>query len=153
MHVTYEHGARGDLPAVKHHWYQGNVKPQIWNEKKIPQWDSGHLFIGDKGMLLSDYGRHVLLPENDFKDFKAPEPFIPNSIGHWAEWIHACKTGAPTTCHFGYSGLLTEANHLGNVAHRVRKKIEWDYENLKVTNAPEAAHIIRREYRKVWKLV
>jgi predicted dehydrogenase len=153
MHVTYEHGARGDLPAVKHHWYQGNVKPQIWNEKKIPQWDSGHLFIGDKGMLLSDYGRHVLLPENDFKDFQPPTPFIPDSIGHWAEWIYACKTGAPTTCHFGYSGLLTESNHLGNVAHRVGKKIEWDYENLKVTNAPEAAPIIRREYRKGWKLV
>ena len=103
-------------------------------------------------MLLCDYGKHLLLPENDFKDFKQPEPFIPNSIGHHEEWIHACKTGAATTCNFVYSGALTEANHLGNVAHRVGKKIEWDAKKLKVKNAPEAAKIIRREYRKGWKL-
>ncbi|MDQ6631976.1 MAG: gfo/Idh/MocA family oxidoreductase, partial [Verrucomicrobiota bacterium] len=153
MSVTYEYGARGEMPPVKLTWYQGNEKPQIWTEGKIPKWDNGHLFIGEKGMLLSDYGKHVLLPETDFKDFKPPAPFIPESLGHHEEWIHACKTGAPTTCNFEYSGALTEANHLGNVALRVEKKIEWDAAKLKVKNAPEAAHIIRREYRKGWKLV
>ena len=42
------------------------------------------------------------------------------------------------------AGALTEANHLGNVAYRVGKKIEWDTKNLVVKNAPEAARIIRR---------
>ncbi|MDB6027308.1 MAG: iolG 18 [Verrucomicrobiales bacterium] len=153
MHVHYEYGARGELPPVSLTWYQGEDKPQIWKDGKIPQWDSGHLFIGDKGMLLCDYGKHVLLPEKDFKDFQTPKPFIPDSIGHYEEWILACKTGSPTTCFFDYAGALTEANHLGNVAHRVGKKLEWDAKNLKVKNAPEAAHIIHREYRKGWKLV
>jgi len=110
------------------------------------------LFIGSKGMLLASYDKHQLLPEDQFKDFKQPEPFIPESLGHHKEWIHACKTGAPTTCSFDYSGLLTEANHLGNVAYRVGKKIQWDAVKLKVANAPEAAKLIRREYRKGWKL-
>ena len=110
------------------------------------------LFIGDDGMLLSDYGKHVLLPENKFEDFQRPEPTIPNSIGHHAEWIHACKTGAPTTCHFEYAGWLTEANHLGNVAYRAGKKLSWDPVNLRATNAPEADRFIHREYRKGWKL-
>jgi predicted dehydrogenase len=64
MQATYEFGPRGDMPAVKLTWYQGINKPQIWLDKKIPQWDSGHLFIGDKGMLLSNYGDHLLLPED-----------------------------------------------------------------------------------------
>ncbi|WP_254508668.1 Gfo/Idh/MocA family protein [Anatilimnocola floriformis] len=153
MQATYEYDARGDMPAVKMIWYQGVNKPQIWQDKGIPQWDSGCLFIGDKGMLLSDYGKHVLLPEDDFKDFARPEPFIPKSIGHHAEWLHACKTGAPTTCNFEYAGLLTEANHLGNVAYRTGKKIEWDATNLKAKGVPEADPIIRREYRAGWKLV
>ncbi len=51
-----------------------------------------------------------------------PPQTIPHSIGHHPEWIHACKTGAPTTCNFGYSGPLTEANHLGNVAYRAGKE-------------------------------
>jgi predicted dehydrogenase len=152
MQATYEYAARGDMPAVKLTWYQGVNKPEIWKSKGIPQWDSGALFIGEKGMLLSDYSKHVLLPEDKFKDFKRPEPFIPASKGHHAEWIHACKTGEPTTCNFEYSGWLTEANHLGNVAYRVGKKIEWDPANLKCPNAPEADKFIKREYRKGWNL-
>ncbi len=153
MSATYEYGAREKMPPVKLTWHQGENKPMHYTEKLIPQWQNGVLFIGDKGMLLSDYGKHVLLPEVDFKDFQRPAPFIPDSVGHHAEWLRACKTGDPTTCHFDYSGALTEANHLGNVAYRVGKKIQWDAAKLKVTNAPEAAHLIRREYRKGWKLV
>jgi hypothetical protein len=95
----------------------------------------------------------VLMPEKDFKDFKRPEPFIPKSIGHHAEWIDACKTGKPTTCAFSYSGWLTEANHLGNVAYRAGKKLEWDAATLHASNAPEAGRFIKREYRKGWALV
>jgi hypothetical protein len=152
MQATYEYAARGKMPAVKLTWYQGVNKPKIWQDKGIPQWDSGCLFIGDKGMLLSDYSKHVLLPEKQFADFKRPEPFIPNSKGHHAEWIHACKTGEPTTCNFEYSGWLTEANHLGNVAYRAGKKLEWDAEKMVAKNCPEADRFIKREYRKGWKL-
>ena len=62
------------------------------------------------------------------------------------------KTGEPTTCNFEYAGWLTEANHLGNVAFRVGKKLHWDPKTLQATNAPEAERFIRREYRKGWSL-
>ncbi len=153
MQATYEYGARGELPPVQVSWYQGTNKPTIWQEGKIPKWGNGVLFVGDKGMILSDYNKHVLLPEKQFADFERPAPFIPKSLGHHAEWIHAAKTGEPTTCNFEYSGWLTEANHLGNIAFRVGRKIEWDADRMLVTNAPEAAPMIRREYRKGWKLV
>jgi hypothetical protein len=133
-------------------WYQGQNKPQPWLDKQIPQWNDGVLFVGDDGMLLSAYGQHVLLPEDKFADFQPPEPFIPASIGHHAEWIHACKTGDPTTCNFDYAGWLTEANHLGNVAYRVGGKLEWDVEAMQCRNAPEAAPMIKREYRPGWEL-
>ena len=152
MEVTYEYGSRGEMPPVSVSWYQGTNKPKIWQDMGIPQWGSAVLFVGDKGMLLSDYGKHTLLPENDFADFERPEPFIPKSIGHHAEWLHACKTGDPTTCNFEYAGALTEANHLGNVAYRTGKRLEWDPKALEATNAPEAAPLIRREYRKGWTL-
>ena len=152
MQAVYEYGARGALPPVKLTWYQGLEKPQIWKEKGIPQWANGHLFIGDKGMLLSDYKKHVLLPEETFADFKGPDPFIPRSPGHHQDWVNACKGGAPTLSNFEYAGLLTEANHLGNVAYRSGKKIQWDTKEMRATNAPDAERFIRREYRKGWKL-
>ena len=153
MQAAYEYGARGDLPPVKLTWYQGFYKPQILKDGGIPNWDSGVLFIGGKGMLLADYSKHVLLPEETYKDFVPPPQSIPASLGHHAEWVHACKTGAPTTCNFEYAGWLTEANHLGNVAYRTGKKLEWDPAALQTPNAPEAAQFIRREYRDPWKLV
>lgn len=152
MSAKYTYAARENMPPLELTWYQGNRKPKIWMDGKIPQWDSAVLFVGSKGMLLADYGKHVLLPENDFKDFERPEPFIPPSLGHHAEWLHACKTGDPTTCNFEYAGWLTEANHLGNVAYRTGKKLEWDAEKMKATNAPESEPFIRREYRKGWTL-
>ncbi|MEY2408453.1 MAG: hypothetical protein QOF48_1123 [Verrucomicrobiota bacterium] len=154
MHAVYEYGARGDMPPVRLVWHQGEDKPEIWSAGGIPQWDSGVLFIGTKGrMLLSDYFKHMLLPEKEFAGFKRPEPSIPKSLGHHEEWIHACKTGAPTTCNFQYAGWLTEANHLGNVAFRAGEKLEWDSEELRVRNTRKADPFIRREYRKGWKLV
>ena len=151
-HISYEYAARAEMPPVKLTWYQGVDKPALHTEKKIPQWGDGVLFIGDKGMLLADYDKHKLLPEEKFAGFQAPDPFIPKSIGHWREWIDACKTGKPTMCNFDYSGALTEANHLGNVAYRTGRRIEWDPVNLKAKNCPQAARYVRTEYRKGWKL-
>jgi predicted dehydrogenase len=152
MKAVYEYGARDGRGPLTLTWYQGTMKPERWLNKDIPQWDSGVLFVGEKGMLLSDYGKNLLLPEEKFKDVPRPPQSIPASIGHHEEWIQACKTGSPTTCHFGYSGLLTEANHLGNVAYRAGKKLEWDSKNLKIPNAPEAEKFLGREYRKGWTL-
>lgn len=152
MSATYDYGARGSRPAVRLTWYQGELKPQAWRDRTIPQWESGCLFVGDRGQLLADYGKHVLLPEDRFRDYVRPAPSIPESLGHHQEWIHACKTGAPTTCPFEYSGALTEANHLGNVAYRLGKRIEWDPVQLQVPGVPEAAPLLRREYRAGWTL-
>ena len=152
MQARYEYRASGNRPALTLTWYQGTRKPDLWTKSAIPQWPNGVLFVGDKGMLLADYGKHMLLPEEKFKDFTPPPQSIPPSPGHHAEWVHACKTGAPTTCHFGYAGLLTEANHLGNVAYRAGKRIEWDSAAMRVTNAPEAERLITRSYREGWTL-
>jgi len=152
MAATFYYGPRGNLPAAKVTWYQGTQKPALWTEQKIPRWSDGVLFVGSKGLLLSDYFKHVLLPQKEFAGFHQPPKTIADSIGHHAEWLRACKTGSPTTCPFSYSGLLTEANHLGNIAYRAGKQIEWDAKNLRIPNAPEAERLLGRDYRKGWKL-
>jgi predicted dehydrogenase len=152
MRVTYEYVARGEQPAVRLVWYQGEEKPERWTRSEIPRWDSGCLFVGARGMILADYNRHVLLPERDFADYRRPEPTLPRSPGHQAEWVRACKTGAATSADFTYSGWLTEANHLGNVAFRAGRRLEWDAEHLRCPNAREADQYLRREYRRGWEL-
>ncbi|HLF93075.1 MAG TPA: Gfo/Idh/MocA family oxidoreductase [Planctomycetota bacterium] len=154
FHAAYEHGPRGDMPALKYHWYQGTMRPPMYQDVIASRkWGDGHLFIGDKGMLLSSHGKHVLLPEEKFKDFKRPEPTIPNSPGAIQEWVLACKGQGKTMANFDYAGPLTESNHLASIAYRMGKKLEWDPASLKATNCPEADALIKREYRKGWALV
>lgn len=151
--VRYTYGARGgDKPPVSLTWYNGGKRPRHFAEGTVPSWGDGTLFVGSRGMLLADYGRHVLLPEKDFVGFTRPAPFIPGSIGHHAEWIAACKSGKPTatTCGFDYSGSLTEAVLLGNVAYRVGRKLEWDARKMQAKGYPEADVFLRGAYRKGW---
>jgi predicted dehydrogenase len=150
--VRWQFPERDGLPPVRLTWYQGGKQPNLVAEEKVPAWKDGVLFVGERGMLLANYSRHMLLPEPAFAGFKRPEPFLPTSLGHHAEWLAACKTGGPTTCPFDYSGALTESNLLGNVAYRVGRKLEWDPVNLKAPNCPAAEHYLRKEYRKGWVL-
>jgi predicted dehydrogenase len=151
--VRYEYPARGQQPAVKLTWYQGsgNRPAQLTREQK-EKWPSGVLFVGARGQLLADYNRWQLLPEAEFSTFSPPPPSIPNSIGHHAEWILACKSGGQAHSHFDYAGPLSEAGLLGNVAFRVGKNLDWDAAALKARNCPEADHYIQHHYRDGWKL-
>ena len=71
--VRYEFPARENLPPVKMTWYDGGKRPSFLAERQ----DSGSgeppcCFVGDKGMLIADYGRHQLLPEAQYAGFKRP---------------------------------------------------------------------------------
>jgi predicted dehydrogenase len=150
--VRYEFPARGEQPPVKLTWYHGDKRPKVLPEAEREAYGNGVLFVGDKGQLLADYGKHKLLPEEKFAGFVRPKPFIPDSKGHHREWVEACKTGGETTCPFSYGGPLTEAALLGNVAYRLGRPLTWDFDSLRAINEPEADRFLRKEYRKPWSL-
>lgn len=149
--VRYEFPSRGDQPALKLTWYDGDRIPEKIHGVGIG--GGGNLFVGDRGMLWANYGSWKLHPDADFAGYQPPKPTIPRSIGHHAEWILAAKTGTPTTCNFDYSGALTEAVLLGDVAYRTGERLAWDAASLKATNCPAAEEYLRRPYRKGWELV
>ncbi|HGY90673.1 MAG TPA: Gfo/Idh/MocA family oxidoreductase [Planctomycetes bacterium] len=153
LEVRYEHPPRAGRPGLFVTWYDGGRRPlDLLKARGLEGWKNGLLFLGEKGWLAADYGRHVLGPKAAFKDFQPPTPFIPDSIGHHAEWAQACKTGGPTTCNFSYSGALSETVLLGIVAHRRGRKLLWDAATCRVTNDEEARALIRPAYREGWTL-
>src|SRR5687768_8840309 len=150
--VRYEYPSRGALPPVTLTWRHGGKRPEHFVEGILPKWGDGTLFVGEKGMLLADYGRHVLLPEKDFANFTRPTPSIPDSIGHHNEWIEAIKIGGAPLCNFDYASVLTEAVLLGNVSYRVGKKLEWDPKRLQASNCREVDALIKPAFRSGWAL-
>lgn len=124
--------------------------------------NSGEVVEYDKSYDASyDGGRkHSKLPEH----------------GHQVYWTDAVKAGFGSDEHkaltssFDYSGPLTEAVLMGNLAIRSyqslvkggngrnrefygRKKLLWDGPAMRITNLDDANQFVTREYRKGWKLM
>lgn len=155
--VRWTFPARGNLPPVTLNWYDGNKRPERFKGVDLPHdWPVAVLFVGAEGMLITQIEivppRFQLHPKEKFADYTLPPRTIPRTMGHYREWITACKTGGSTTTNFDYSGPLTETVLLGTVAYRVGQKLHWDPVNLKAANCPEADRFIAREYRKGWEL-
>ncbi|MBI3416160.1 MAG: Gfo/Idh/MocA family oxidoreductase [Verrucomicrobia bacterium] len=159
--ITYQFPARGNLPALKLVWYDGGLRPprpeQIQDGDLMG--DNGHLLIGDKGIITTDWSKWRLYPDKLARAYGEPPKKLPRSPGHHQEWIDACKGGAKAGSHFDWAGPMTETVLLGNVALRVklrekltRVKLQWDSEKLGFTNVPEADAFLRREYRPSWSL-
>jgi predicted dehydrogenase len=157
--VHYEFPARGDLPPVTLHWYDGGLLPPrpkaLEDAMALPRED-GLIFVGDKGtMMVSGWGGHspCLVPLSRMQNYKRPAKTLARSIGHHTEWIKACKEGTPTESNFGFAGPMTEAVLLGTVCVRLGgRKLDWDSRAMKVTNLPQANEYLNTKYRNGWSL-
>lgn len=165
-------------------WYDGGIMPDLPDElndgEMIGDWGGGSVFYGTKGILVTDtYSRNPrLLPSKTMKYFKKPEPTltrIKNGFnGHANNWVEGILNGVKTSSPFSYSGPLTEAVLMGNLAIKAfqykvlqdgkkptdwapydfpgRRKLLWDGENMKVTNYDKANDWVTRDYRKGWEV-
>jgi hypothetical protein len=157
--VHYEFPARDDMPPVKLHWYDGGLlpeRPADLEDDRTLNPEDGIIFVGDEGtMLVEGWGGENprLLPASRHRSFERPPKTLPRSIGHYAEFVRACKTGSSTDSGFGFSGPLTEAVLLGSVAIRMGgEKLVWDDSKLKIPGLPEAEALLHYAYRDGWSL-
>ena len=86
------------------------------------------------------------------REYKRPPKTLPRSIGHYPEWIEACKGGKPAGCNFNFGGPLTETVLLGNIALRTKGKLHWDAKKMLFTNSDKATKYVKQPYRKGWAL-
>jgi len=156
--VTYRFPARGKLPPVKLTWYEGLRPPrpaELEDGRILGGREGGALFKGTRGKLMCGVygGGPRLIPESAMRAYKLPPKTIPRVRGgHEQDWARAAKAGKKAGACFEYSGPLTEICILGRVAQQMDARIEWDAENMKVTNLPKANRLVRKEYRKGWSL-
>ncbi len=177
-HIQYMYPARGGLPAVTLHWYEGKndgqrVLPPAELVSKLLKpgeklADSGSILVGEKGTLFSPnhYGAHFrLTPEKNFADLNITKPEkLPEGVSidklvdehQKKEWVAAIQAGKPSMAYsnFDFAARLTEGMLLGNIAVRFAgEKLEWDAAKLKFTNSAKATALVSKEYRKGWDVL
>ncbi len=153
--VTYEFPARKHLPPVKVTWYDGRLKPPRPSELEDGRRIGAAVYYGDKGIMM--HGTHGAMPELVPADagFVGPDPWLPRTANNYEDWIQAIKEGKKSNNDFAISAKLTEIMLLTNLAVQVQRSnvtLEYDAENMKITNLPEANNYFHYEYRQGWTL-
>jgi predicted dehydrogenase len=167
--VTWEYPARGRLPPLKLHWYDGGMRPhrpdELDTSMELPR--SGVLFVGEGGKLVAGFaggnpygkqGRGVpgglLLPEEKFRGINSPPKVLArcDPADHYREWVRACKEGRPTVCPVEFGCEMTEVALLGALALRTKRLLTWDSAAARVTNHEQANAIVNPTYRDGWTL-
>jgi predicted dehydrogenase len=122
--------------------------------KRIATGSNGSLFVGDRGFITTGtYGEWTrLIPVEKMRGYQFPPELLTRSPGHYRDWIRACKGGEPACSNFSVAAPFTEWVTLGVLALRFNGKLEWDSENMRVTNNSEADHYLQPTFRKGWSL-
>ncbi len=157
------------LPAVKVHWYDGGLLPNLSDilptgENLMADGLGGCLFIGSKDNLMCGCGGF----NPRLLSGRTPKvtPYLRRIEGatgyvdgpHEQDWIRACKESPENrlqgTSNFAYSGPFNEMVLLGVLAVRLQglnKALHWDAENMKFTNisASEELSVVTSDEFKV----
>ena len=116
------------------------------------------LIVGSSGKIWFNRSKNTwfVKPGALMDGFEYPAPSIPRARGEnpHNEFYDAIQAGDPALpqSKFAQSGPFTEMVLLGNLAVRLNKKVEWDSKTLTSPNCPEAAPLIKRDYREGWAL-
>lgn len=122
--------------------------------ERIRKGSNGSLFVGDKGFITTGtYGEWTrLIPVEKMQNYEFPPEVLPRSPGHYADWIRACKGGVPACSNFNIAAPFTEWITLGALAIHCNGKLEWDAENMRITNNQEANEMLGPTFREGWTL-
>ncbi len=141
-------------------WYQGGAMPESpspWLD--LNKIGHGAMFKGDKGVLITDFRKHLIIPDDEIRnmahfDPRSTEEAAPD-LGHFqTQWKNACRNGKPadTACNFKYSADMIETMALGLVAFRAEGDLNYDGKNGEITNNASANEYLSKPYREGWTL-
>jgi predicted dehydrogenase len=156
--IRWEFPARGEMPPVALHWYDGGIRPPLPEEleidgKSMPK--EGLLFVGDEGKILAGFSgeRPQLIPEKRMSGFKPPAETLARPEPELDQWVAACQGGKPSRANFELISPFCETICLGNVALRVPEKLRWDSKAKQFLNSSDANTLLQRQaYRQGWEL-
>ena len=128
--------------------------------------EHGVQFHGNDGVLVIDRTGWEVYPETDqlnfkkYKTFKStgmPRQQVPTKkldyhLAHVENFLDCMRTRKKprSDIEVGHDSMI--ACHLGNLAFRLGRRVDWDAGQERPINDPGADKLLSREYRKPWKL-
>ncbi len=158
--IKFEFPERGSQAPVTLMWYEGGLKPENRPEWKIPELPrSGMIMVGEKQNIITG-GRpnnaQLMMSKAEWDNWvekEMPEASIPRiEGGPQQEFFRALTGDGPLPgSNFDYAADLTEMALLGVLAQRFNTRVEYDAQNMKVTNNEALNNYIKEPVRDGWQ--
>lgn len=165
--IIYEFPAKGSRPGVKITWQDGvkdcNTDEDFVRPPGLPEdfqlnAPYGQVFVGTEGTIYSGNayasGPPLVFPQSLREKAKdVPKKFERVQGGPTQELCRFVRGEGPkpVSNFVDMAGPLTEMVLAGNLALRLGKPIDWDAAAMEVRGTPEAAALLRRDYRAGWE--
>lgn len=115
--------------------------------------DQGTEFIGDKGSLFVYRGGIKTNPPELMKGIELPKIVSSQAnISHVNDFFECVKTRKTPSADIHIGHRSATVCHLGNIAIRTNKKINWDPKSETIVGDAEASRWLTKEYREPWRL-
>ncbi|HEX2475079.1 MAG TPA: Gfo/Idh/MocA family oxidoreductase [Lacipirellulaceae bacterium] len=141
--------------------YHGNGKPEghrlliyeqrLWSTNYPHNVDSGAEFYGERGlMFLSRRGKIEVRDERNARVDIAITPNPQNDAAHVANFCAAIRGQAKLNADAEVAHLSTTLCHLGNIATRLGRSLDFDPAKEQIVGDEEANAMVGRKYREHW---
>jgi predicted dehydrogenase len=113
----------------------------------------GTTFEGDKGTLYVTRGKLEATP-NEILDTKLGEDAVRLYVSknHHANWLACIKSRKLPICDVEIGHRSATVCHLGNLAIRTGRKVNWNPVKEVIVGNDEAERMLQKTYRAPWKL-
>jgi predicted dehydrogenase len=128
--------------------YANGVKIHCGTSEK-----NGTTFVGEKGKIFVNRGVLQADPPELLKDaLPADAVHLYESKSHSGNWLDCIRTRKLPICDAEVGHRSATVCHLGNIALRTGRAIQWDPVKEEIVNDAEANKLITRTYRAPWTL-
>lgn len=132
--------------------YSEGFKMIVADSRQQPKGMGAH-FIGDEGWVHVNRSGISTQPESLLRSEIQPnEIHLYKSEDHHQNFIDCIRTRQPTVTPVDVAHSAIMIGHLGNIAMRLGRRVEWNLENERFVNDPGADRMLMRPMRGPWHI-
>jgi predicted dehydrogenase len=143
QYVVFEYPGDGQVG----HKRQLIFEQRIWSPYVQEGYENGNAYYGTKGMMiLGKIGGYKIYGERN-KLIEEGGPGTPDLPAHHQNFLACCREGGAPHADININFLSSSLCHLGNIATRVGRVVNFDPQTEQVIGDDEANALVRRQYR------
>lgn len=121
---------------------------RLWSHQGIEGRSAAVAFYGDLGTLIVDRGGWKVYGQSESATSHSTDCATP----HHQSFLDAVRTRSRPTADIQVGHVSSALCHLGNIAYRVGRAVQYDHQAAKFVRDPVADVLLARDYRSPWEL-